>query len=118
MKANPNEKTNSGINPEKTRVTISSISRAVIWSGGLIVCGFTVGTAIEDFKKAQNDAFIRVDSKFFAIQMQLDKMQKEVEIVSKNSWTLSDMERYTNKVRWDNRTLNLSIPDPKEIMTR
>lgn len=101
------------VDAEKTKFVISSLARAIVWSVALVVCGYTVAIAISDFKNAQAEAFLRVDSKMLQLQIKVDKLHDDVTTIAKNSWTVSDMERYMNQHRWENRGIQLNVGDPR-----
>lgn len=107
----------NSIDPDKTKLVISSVVRAVVWSCGLIVFGYTMALAIGDFKTAQAESFLRVDSKMLQLQTKVDKLHDDMAVIASNSWTISDMERYMNQHRWENRALNLSVEDPRKTKT-
>lgn len=119
------DESNDAINPDKTRFVITSLGKAGLWSMALVVFGYTVGTAIGDFKKSQQEAFLLVDAKFLTLQkdvtaitLTMEKLHDEVGAVAKNSWKIQDMERLNNKFRWLNRGNPIVIPEPSEILTK
>ena len=86
-----------------------------MWSAGLIIFGYTMAIAISDFKNAQAESFLRVDSKMLQLQTKVDKLHDEMAIMASNSWTVQDTERYLNRFRWENRNTPLVVPDPSKI---
>lgn len=103
------------VDPEKTKFVVSSVARAIVWSGGLIVFGYTLAIAISDFKNSQAESFLRVDAKMLQLQSKVDKLHDEVALMASNSWTVQDTKEYLNKFRWENRNTPLVVPDPAKV---
>lgn len=108
----PSDSKVQAVDPEKTKFVVSSLARAVVWSGALIVFGYTMAIAISDFKNAQAEAFLRVDTKMLQLQTKVDKLHDEVALMASNSWTVQDTKEYLSKFRWENRNSPLVVPDP------
>lgn len=80
---------------EKIRQFILDKSTVTITSAvSIMVCAFLGGLA------------------WGSITWNLEDLKKEVRAISRNNWTIYDMDSWTKDLRYENRDANLKVPCP------
>src|SRR5690606_37888316 len=49
------------------------------------------------------------------IRDELVSIRKDLQTSAENQWTVTDMERFAGRMRWENRNLELSVPEPAKV---
>lgn len=92
------------MNNVSSRTTATfTIAALVTFSGGLISGAWWARGLLEE----QTLASRRMEAKVDALTEQVAALRQEV-------WTLRDMNTWAGRFRWENRAIDLSVPEPRE----
>lgn len=92
----------------------ATLVQTVAVVGTLVVAGWYVRGTYEAMIRGQAD----IQAQQVEIKTQLVGMQDAINALDARYITLDQADRYASAFRWENRSLSISVPDPRNYTTK
>lgn len=107
----------ANINPHRSTWTMT-LATTLTFSIGLLGGAWwargVVDEIVSEHRRATHSLETKIDTLSFHVDQQIRSVRNQVTNLQREAWLLRDQNSWAGRFRWENRAINLFVPEPKE----